>query len=358
MLVLALVLLLPGSKNKPDMLAKNDQPVPVDSALAPELAVERADKDAVASATAAQRQMLLAESKATMPAPTETLTTREPAKDKAAVVEEAQRERNLALATPATAVAAPPAGAVAGSAGRGAEPTSFGALGQVPLRAATPATAPAQPSPGLYAESRPAPSLALAQRALSGGSDFAFRDETRAVPSKLEEQVFLRTAARSSGEAAKTSAAENSILTSFKVQPADNGLVIVDGDGSVYKGSLQAANAEYTSAPVTGGARVANRRLTPTIATTDSKRAVSSPATSYFFHVLGTNKTLNQKVEFSGNVWPQTNVAAYATSGLAAALPTLRTNVPPVWLQNSRISGKAIINSRQVIEVNAAPAKP
>ncbi len=366
LLVIALVLLLPGKSHKPDLLAKNDQPVPAaNSPLAPSRALDRADADVLAKPPVVQKQLLPAESEASAALTAEAGRMRELAKDKVAVAVKAQRETSLAAVPQPTTVTASPAGATAGSAGRNAEPMAFGVGGmkaEAPTAAArpAPAAAPAQPPPALYGDLRVQTSLPAPQAPLSAATEYSFRDQARFPGGKLQEQVSLRTAARPVSAGVQPSAAQNSVLTSFRVQPAKDGVVIVDGDGSVYRGYLQAAPTEPQTAPVTRGTRLANRRFGSDAVTGDTKRSAPSYTAPYFFHVLGTNKTLNQKVEFTGNVWPQTNLPSPKLTGAAASLPTSRTttNVLPAWLLNSRISGKAIINSQQVIEVNAAPAKP
>lgn len=367
LLIVTLVLLLPPKGKKPDLLAKNDSqalgPAPVNAPLAPARALDRSEADALLKAPAVQKQLLVADSEAAAPPlPTAQVQMDELAKDKAAVVAEAQRERRLAAASEPTALAAAPAGVEAGSSGR--MPETLGLAGmkaEAPLARATPppAAAPTQPPPTFYGGVAAQPSLPATAPAPSMATEFSFRDQARFAGTKLQDQVFLRTAARPVGAAVQTPMESSSVLASFRVQPAQESLVIVDGDGSVYKGSLQLIRADSDRAPAVGGNRVNTRRFSSNVASAEAKRSAPLAASSYSFHVLGTNKTLNQKVEFTGNFLPETNLAAAASSfvtGNGTFKPA--TNAVPAWLLNSKISGKAIINSRQVIEVNAAPVRP
>jgi hypothetical protein len=66
---------------------------------------------------------------------------------------------------------------------------------------------------------------------------------------------------------------------------------------------------------------------------------------------------LNQIVTFTGQVFAPTN--ALSVSGPAGTLNGNRIAPPelnPLPLQNSRISGKAVIGTNQAVEVNAIPS--
>ena len=90
----------------------------------------------------------------------------------------------------------------------------------------------------------------------------------------------------------------------------------------------------------------------------------SAPQT-YFFRVTGTNRSLQKKVVFTGNLLAATNLALFqpATNDFklgggqggargVAAQPDL------LPLLHSRISGKVVIGSGQAVEINALPAAP
>lgn len=366
------LLISQGGGRKGELLARNDQPAAAHSLLAPEPSRARTDQAAPATtATELEKQpqlAILADSK--MPVPAEVVQQAEPAKDKALVLDQIKRERNLGLAAnEPTALTAQPNGTLAGVVATGGEVRSSGTalnarLPAAPLPAAAPsvARAPALAQDREQSLASDDLRLALAKAAppaqTAPGSALFFRDEARVAGTPVREQEFVRTSARALAKNLEGSAPENSVLVSFKVQPAGNDLSIVDADGSVYSGYLQPAPQPTAAAiPPLGSAKPINRRLSSRGA---ADGAPAQPASAYTFHVVGTNRTLNQKVEFSGNFWPQTNVLAFGDASSTAAFAGglgggIVTNAPSLWLLNSRILGKAVINGRQQVEVNAAP---
>jgi hypothetical protein len=86
---------------------------------------------------------------------------------------------------------------------------------------------------------------------------------------------------------------------------------------------------------------------------------------TYFFRVTGTNRSLQKKVVFTGNLLPATNLALFqpATNDFKSGggLGGFRGIAPqpdPLPLLHSRISGKVVIGSGQAVEINALPASP
>ena len=91
-------------------------------------------------------------------------------------------------------------------------------------------------------------------------------------------------------------------------------------------------------------------------------RDQSGPHT-YSFHVTGTNRSLKQKVVFTGNfiapaslILPPSAATNLAVGGrlVDARSDSVQPAILP--LLNSRISGKAIIGSGQALDVNAWPS--
>ena len=89
------------------------------------------------------------------------------------------------------------------------------------------------------------------------------------------------------------------------------------------------------------------------------------PSQSYSFRVAGTNRSLNQKVVFTGNLLTATNLVSLvpAATNLSPGDVLERNQAVPVQhglvpLLNSRISGKVVIGSRKAVEINALPASP
>jgi hypothetical protein len=115
----------------------------------------------------------------------------------------------------------------------------------------------------------------------------------------------------------------------------------------------QAAQADSDQAVTLAGASV--RKL-------DSRQ---QPLQAYFFRVSGTNRTLNTRVVFTGNLLTATNLAlslpAQPDSNLQKGTQLFQfapSGSAAVPLPKARISGKAVIGSNAAIEINAVPAKP
>jgi hypothetical protein len=160
----------------------------------------------------------------------------------------------------------------------------------------------------------------------------------------------------------------NPVLSSFQFEQSASGLQVIDSDGSVYSGYLQPAqSAAGTTSGLTraqAGARTLKFAETQGAPPATAPAAATPPAWSnYFFRVVGTNQTLNQRVVFSGNLIcpadslsPSLAAGNPITGGVGGApFSSGANNVLP--LSNSRISGKALLDDRREIEINASPAK-
>ncbi len=182
------------------------------------------------------------------------------------------------------------------------------------------------------------------------------------------------------------------VLASFQVEQAGQVLRIVDDDGSVYTGSLQLASAARRArsakedVPLTAlGARTPIRALEQETASTFDSIAPASQ--TYSFRVAGTNRSLQKRVVFTGNLLTTTNLGlslpgstnsndgaalmqgdadtrlSYGptNSGIAGGLgdsPKAATRPSFLPLLNSRISGKVVVDNGKAVEINALPAKP
>jgi hypothetical protein len=149
------------------------------------------------------------------------------------------------------------------------------------------------------------------------------------------------------------------LLASFKMEQNGQEIRVVDADGSVYTGSWQVA-PEQNLAPAAGragglhfsGATPAASSVRPAPAAENNFQ----PVQNYFFSVSGTNRNLNQRITFSGNLIPLANVFTSNNASAVGGLNAATLNVAPPVLLNSRIAGRAIIGNRE-IEVNANPAR-
>jgi hypothetical protein len=204
-------------------------------------------------------------------------------------------------------------------------------------------------------------------------ADDSSRDKEAA---NIQRFTQVATAPKAKTGSPRKSAPAQNLLASFQVEQNGGDLRILDQDGSVYSGYIQAGETL--------------RRLRSTTATPEpasdarlyKSAEASSPQTSanpqrqdqalknYFFRVAGTNRTFKQQVVFSGSFFP-TNAGLFlsATNRPAPAgnavnevitagqrAPLQATPLPPLPLSNSRISGNATINNQRQIEINAVPA--
>src|SRR5262249_51173663 len=151
------------------------------------------------------------------------------------------------------------------------------------------------------------------------------------------------------------------ILSSFELQQLGREVRIIDSDGSVYSGTFQSAEVfSYLDSDGSGKATV-NRSLQTTEALSQRKDAFADSKVqvdaSYAFKVTGTNRTLKQFVVFTGQVLAPTNaLSLVAPAGTVNGNRVARPESNPLPLQNSRISGKALIGTNKEVEVNAVPS--
>jgi hypothetical protein len=283
----------------------------------------------------------------------------------------------------------------------GAFAKRFGLVGQPAAPAGAP-TAPASPSSvatapavtGLVGADESgklvvdrADQPAFAYRSLSpAGSVNAPKPSDSLTDGRLDSAAALRKEARSisatqwfaqmvQGPKTKSSLADKAaparpVLAAFQVEQAGRELRIVDGDGSVYSGYLQIADAARRRSSVKSEVPAAARASRALGAVLEEKSTASLDADqpapqTYFFRVTGTNRSLQKKVVFTGNLLAATNLALFqpATNDFrlgggqggarrVAAQPDL------LPLLHFRISGKVVIGSGQAVEINALPAAP
>ncbi len=187
-------------------------------------------------------------------------------------------------------------------------------------------------------------------------------------------QVFNRLEVSPTQRRAAGSVAPSApVLASFRVEQNGNNLKVVDGDGSVYTGSVQIAQQEPAS-----DASFAAARNRPGGAATRSLKADAPTSQSYFFRVAGTNRNLNESVVFSGNFVPYTNgqsVASARSFGVSArggngfggggggggfgggGAGSDQTASQPIQavLSNSQINGNVVIGGQKPVDLTATP---
>ncbi|PYJ87864.1 MAG: hypothetical protein DME22_00160 [Verrucomicrobia bacterium] len=162
------------------------------------------------------------------------------------------------------------------------------------------------------------------------------------------------------------------VLRSFEVEQSGKQLRVVDADGSIYDGAIEGPeNEEFAKRVVAAQTAQADlkKKVEP-----EARRVESVSETAYgetagrqnvFFHVAGTNRTLNQLVVFQGNFLTNTNQTSAILLGarLAADKPTLvPQQSPPLQIRsqlpNSLIQGQATIGDRNRVQINASPVGP
>jgi hypothetical protein len=188
------------------------------------------------------------------------------------------------------------------------------------------------------------------------------------------------------------------VLANFQVQQNGNAIKLVDQDGSVYNGWLQLANQTVEKIQDQSGLNADTRLFqnSMTVAAGLPSQQITAAqdalqlAQNYFFHVYGTNRTMKQSVSFTGNLtanFVPTNsaklafgladgsananrssfgsfgggggVGGVAVGGTFDRAKSQSTNqVAQLPWGNLRITGTALVNQTNRVEVNAAPVAP
>jgi hypothetical protein len=307
-----------------------------------------------------------------------------------------EKKTQMQLAAPSGTPAPAPAGAVNGA---------FAARYGLAAQPSPPAAVPASPAmPPAVAAAAPAASVALAEESAKPADDragqvalqykspatvaFANRlapataatdslagsaaDASKGANAFANTQRFVQAAPAPDAQAlfADKAMPAKAVLASFQVEQTGSQLRIVDGDGSVYSGyvqpvgaALRARSAKLEAPAAAATTRAPGGALAPT---TSSSLTSDQPASqNYAFRVAGTNRSLNQKVVFTGNLLTATNLAsslpAVTNQSVGGGLggsqnaPAQQGLLP---LLNSQISGKVVIGTGKAVEINALPANP
>jgi hypothetical protein len=155
------------------------------------------------------------------------------------------------------------------------------------------------------------------------------------------------------------------VLANFKIEQEGRQMLVIDGDGSVYRGVVDEENTLYK--------QVVTQKEQKLSAAYDNNLKFQSPklgsqvankteaAKYYFYRVEGTNRSLNQNVVFTWNFVPTNEALAAAQLNYQEVLQkTDATKLPsqfPALLQNSLINGRAQFGEGREVEVNAVPVK-
>jgi hypothetical protein len=183
------------------------------------------------------------------------------------------------------------------------------------------------------------------------------------------------------------------VLANFQVQQNGNAIRLVDQDGSIYDGSLLLANKkaekEEDQTVEALDKRAVQNVLTVETGLPGQQIAAAQDALkvaqTYFFHVYGTNRTIKQTVAFTGslaeNVAPTNNPqlgfglsdqaaktggggfggggGGGAVGGVSEKTKSEAANqAAQLPWASLRITGTAVVNQTNRIEINAAPVAP
>jgi hypothetical protein len=168
------------------------------------------------------------------------------------------------------------------------------------------------------------------------------------------------------------------VLSNFQVQQNGNALRIVDQDGSVYVGSWRPANlATVHGTAEKEGLQSSDKQSVTKTPPTSAPPAMAladnlQAAQNYFFRVHGMNRSLKQSVVFTGSLFVNFALSGNLKQSFGGAVggggggaynlnqqkiePTNQAAQLP-W-SNLRISGTAVINRTNHVEVNALPTPP
>ena len=168
-------------------------------------------------------------------------------------------------------------------------------------------------------------------------------------------------AARKASKAEVSEQPNNQILPSFRMEQAGPELRLIDKDGSVYSGPVQGFTSLQLQTGVSGGP-IESQARSGTAGL--GLKSTQLPSTQFVFQVIGTNRTSNQRVVFSGKLIADTNLIARILStrdqpvdslGRADTQRGIPQNPPATGM---RVSGTALIGQDQQLQIDAVPIAP
>jgi hypothetical protein len=164
------------------------------------------------------------------------------------------------------------------------------------------------------------------------------------------------------------------VLRNFRVEQSGPELHVIDNDGSVYTGQVRLTTALAGGAGVMQQPNAAVQTVRTAAAQTQSAQSAGlvsvqqeNATPSYAFQVVGTNRTLKQRIIFSGvlsgitNGNFQSNAAVTPTIGAELSQPVggkaRLWNTRQNWMNsNLRVSGTALIGPNEQFQIEAVPA--
>ena len=227
----------------------------------------------------------------------------------------------------------------------------------------SPVAPPAASAPA-SAATAPAPVVAQNHVLTFAGTAAAFDLDGR---TDALTQRFKREVAEDEKKTADKDALRPPPLTSFAFELNGDKVRIVDADGSVYSGSLDpqgTAEGDLLKESVAPKAKSldsssANVRL-ETVPSGAVAQARAPRVQGYGFRVIGTNRSLSAKIDFSGSITGVTNALpspgnneTVNGSVREAGATTAGAPLQKPGLQQAQISGKAVVGEKQLLDVKA-----
>ena len=173
------------------------------------------------------------------------------------------------------------------------------------------------------------------------------------------------------------------VLARFKVIQNGADIQIVDSDGSIYRGSWEpkVAQKTFNRALINANNQIAGQNVQVAASVVQSPigggASVQTASQVYSLRVSGDNRTLKQRIVFTGDLSLVLTADSFANNALSAndaltspaanAVPSTGMTVnntvsngsiqQPIWL-NSFILGNAIVGGTNQVEVNAISVAP
>ena len=214
--------------------------------------------------------------------------------------------------------------------------------------------------------------LALAAPTASAPNrSYFYADKVANEPTNTVQR-FARLDAMTKAKATATgkASAAKAVLTSFEITRVGSEVRIVDGDGSLYTGYVQTATeatrSRKTKAQDSAAMSENVRRAGATVehGALLLRDGEAQPSPNYFFRVVGTNRTLNENITFSGQFTAvtdftkpvtTTNSALPSSAAGRATFQETRTAASAPPAVSSRVVGKLTVGKGKEVDVNAVP---
>jgi hypothetical protein len=163
---------------------------------------------------------------------------------------------------------------------------------------------------------------------------------------RVQEKLADSRSKLANSEALSTSP---TVLASFAVEQSAGKMRIVDGDGSVYTGVVQAG---IPPGPTVDTAKTS----TPAVEQLRDRKDTAQAPFDLYFRVSGTNQSLKQNIVFTGRFVAATNGMRLDTNGAAfgSSADAVLKNQPSA----PRIEGTLLMDDNTKMEIHAVPTGP